>query len=200
MVKDCILINLARQYFRFDSGVQTILDGVINSTGSVVIIRSGYPGKPIHPVTGLHVKFGKVTGNFDIENAGLDSFVGCPEVVGESGAPAYFDGRNNKIKSLIGGPKYVNGSYWVDRCEHLTSLDGLPCKVECVDISIQKNLPILRLVLLDCGSIHITNNINLGFLLRDIRREIKCGLSKKEGLWKLQAEMIKLGFEDNAHW
>jgi hypothetical protein len=65
-----------------------------------------------------------VLGDIHANNKGLTSLEGSPEsILGN------FDiSRNSKLKSLLGGPKEIDGHYIVDSCG-ITSLEGIPSRI-----------------------------------------------------------------------
>ena len=66
------------------------------------------------------IRFGRVTGDFNVDNNSLSTMNGFPEEVGGNLVASY-----NKIKSLKGGPKKVGFNYAVTG-NKLTSLEGAP--------------------------------------------------------------------------
>lgn len=93
-------------------------NGIVNVKGSIDLNRDnifsdekGFIG----------IKFGKIEGDFDCSNIGLDKLDGCPEEI-----TGNFRCRRNPITSLIGGPKKVNGNYELNSSRWLESLEGAP--------------------------------------------------------------------------
>lgn len=84
----------------------------------------------------IPIKFGKVNGDFWINNCGLKSLEGSPnEITGD------FIAYINDLKSLEGGPTKVGGEYSVSS-NRLTSLKGAPQEVGShFDISYNRPLP-----------------------------------------------------------
>jgi hypothetical protein len=91
------------------------------------------------------IRFGRVTGYFQICDHLVTTLAGAPQTVGEdfycmtnqltslAGAPQTVEGSfwcdNNQLTSLAGAPQTVGGNFYCDR-NHLTSLKGAPQKIE----------------------------------------------------------------------
>jgi hypothetical protein len=84
------------------------------------------------------IKFGRVGGNFVCSDNKLISLEGAPKYVN-----GWFDCSNNQLISLKGAPKYVGGDFY---CEYnnLTSLKGAPERVEGSFICSYNNLTSLE--------------------------------------------------------
>jgi hypothetical protein len=67
----------------------------------------------------LPVKFGKVSGNFNIRNNKLTTLEGCPYYIGSN-----FSCHNNRLTTIEGCPKIINGYVWCSR-NTLTTLKGI---------------------------------------------------------------------------
>ena len=94
----------------------------VNSDGIVDIIGNFRAGQEFFSSKSLlGIKFGKVEGQFNISNIGLDSLEGCPEEVTMS-----FVCERNNMETLEGGPSVVGGDYRCDYSKRLTSLKGSP--------------------------------------------------------------------------
>jgi hypothetical protein len=91
----------------------TIENGLVNVNGNVNIAR-----KLSSIEVKLPIRFGAVTGYFDISNNGLNSLEGCPETVGGG-----FHCGNNKLTSLEFCPQKVEFGFYCDN-NRLTSLEG----------------------------------------------------------------------------
>jgi hypothetical protein len=93
----------------------------LNSDGTLDVYRDVYLQNKF--LNKLPLKFGKVEGNFFINDNKIKSLIGCPTIV-SGGFYCY----GNKIKSLIGSPKVVEFDF--DCSDNkLTSLEGSPEKV-----------------------------------------------------------------------
>jgi hypothetical protein len=91
--------------------------GLVDVDGDFDCSNSGFVGT-------LPVKFGKVSGNFNISANRFTSLDGCPiEVGGE------FDCSRTSIASLKGSPKKVGGGFYCSYNPTLISLEGAPRKV-----------------------------------------------------------------------
>jgi hypothetical protein len=178
-------LSIAKESFSFTDHISISESGEISSVGRI---------KCLEPISFIPVKFG-TAGAFDLEDARLISLEGSP-----SSVQLYFDARFNHIKSLIGGPKEV-GSYWVSYCSYLTSLDGLPQKVCNFEISAVENLPMMKLVTLNCEcELIILGEPNLTRAFLCSMNEINYGIPMKKVLWDLHKKMIAMGNESNARW
>jgi hypothetical protein len=84
----------------------------------------------------IPLNFNKVYGTFDISNNRLKTLVGCPKII-EGDFIAY----RNRIESLDGGPIEVGGEYSVMEND-LKTLQGAPQKVGGLfDVSFNPNIP-----------------------------------------------------------
>ena len=70
------------------------------------------------------IRFGRVTGYFQICDHLVTTLAGAPQTVGK-----YFNCSYNRLKNLVGAPQTVGGNFYCDR-NHLTSLKGAPQKIE----------------------------------------------------------------------
>jgi hypothetical protein len=91
--------------------------GFINVSGSVKINSNNLDKRFMT----LPVKFGKVTGDFDISGAGISVLTGCPKEVGGN-----FIATRSQITNLEDGPETVKGDYLIDSCSELQNLIGFP--------------------------------------------------------------------------
>lgn len=90
-------------------------DGVVDVRGGILIAQHDKSLKYRLPV-----KFGNVTGIFDIKSSSrLTTLEGCPEKCG------HFNAYSLQSKNLVGGPKQVFGDYYIRECQ-ITSLEGSP--------------------------------------------------------------------------
>jgi hypothetical protein len=81
----------------------------------------------IDTITKLPVKFGVVSGSFDIGGSMLDTLEGCPKIVGRT-----FNCSYTEITSFAGGPEQVGAGYIAEGLTQLTTLKGLPRVVPTV--------------------------------------------------------------------
>ncbi len=86
-------------------------DGTIDVDGDVYLLRKN--------ITKLPFRFGRVTGNFEIDHNNLETLEGSPYYVGGK-----FSCNVNKLKNLIGSPGEVGGDF---ECSNnsLSSLEGM---------------------------------------------------------------------------
>ena len=90
-------------------------DGTVDVDGIVDLSRRN--------LSKLHLKFGRVTGNFYCYNNKLTTLEGCP---GEVGGNFYC--HNNYLTTLEAGPVKVGGSFYCSN-NKLTTLEGGPQEV-----------------------------------------------------------------------
>ncbi len=156
-----------------------IIDGLINTSGSVKLIKQ---------VSKLPFKFGKVGGHFKCFNNQLISLIGAPTSVGGG-----FNCYNNQLISLIGAPKSV-GSYFNCYYNKLNSLEGIPTSIgDCFYCDWSKNLPLLRL--LQSKKVELYND--------QVNKIINkyCGQKPlKKAILDCQKKLIESGFIGNARW
>lgn len=93
-----------------------IVDGVVNVDGDVKLSDKG--------IDTLEVKFGEVSGNFDIAQNKLKDLKNTPSKVGGS-----FIANDNLLSDLSYSPKEVGGNFVVSR-NNLTSLKGAPVELD----------------------------------------------------------------------
>lgn len=122
----------------------TINDDLVVDVDENVFIRSPYFMTAQESSTALPVRFGRISGSFDISSCNLSSLIGCPKEVEDyfsaqdnmltslEGAPREIGGTfncsRNRLQTLKGGPKIVGGTF---KCGNniLTSLEGAPREV-----------------------------------------------------------------------
>lgn len=88
-------------------------DGSIDVDGNVTLVSIKEDTIP--------VKFGRVTGDFQIHKCDITSLKNCPYHVGGQ----FYAMENKLLTSLVGGPKYVKLGYNCPK-NALTSLEGSP--------------------------------------------------------------------------
>jgi hypothetical protein len=71
----------------------------------------------------MGIKFGNISGNFDISYNKIASLEGCPNRV-----DGHFDASNNKIESLEGSPKIIEGRFDVSN-NRVETPEGGPAEV-----------------------------------------------------------------------
>jgi hypothetical protein len=144
-------------------------------------------------------KFGNISCGFDCSGMGLETLSGSPVEI-----PTTFDCTRNKLYTLMGGPKIVKRHY-ICYDNPLTDLLGLPDSVGYTfALSWHEQLPLLRLVTLDCTSVLFagvgSNNDNNDKVTDIIHYCRIYGTSPKKRIWKCQQELIANGYERNAKW
>lgn len=157
----------------------------------------------------------------DLSSQGLNTLENCPEqtddfdcsyssflnslVGGPSHAHSYYC-LHTPITSLVGAPKTVVKHFSVHSNPHLTSLEGLPERMESFDISIKRNLPLLRIPLVkgltsvglfDKMSYEVsTKRYSTATTLEEL---INAHLDQgKPGVFKLHDALVDAGFEEHA--
>jgi hypothetical protein len=94
-------------------------DGKINIDGTVDMEWR------ISDLTKAKFYFGEVTGDFSMSAARLETMAGFPEKVGTGEFKGDLAATVNKFPNLVGGPKWVGGSYNVSANKMLTSIEGI---------------------------------------------------------------------------
>jgi hypothetical protein len=141
-----------------------------------------------------------VTDNFSCYGNFLESLQGGPSAVGESsmGGGSY-SCSINFLKNFEAAPTQFTG-YFVavgQMGEGLTSVAGLPPDARQVDITYQKQLPMLKL--LNQQSVHVRQSLTADLHpITDILDKYK--QQGKPGAIRAAADMIRAGFRENARW
>ena len=86
-------------------------DGLVDIDGDVSLVSKNLESIPL--------KFGHVTGFFDLDKNYLTSLKGSPHTVGD-----YFSCDNNKLTSLEFSPKSVTSFFWCEK-NNIRSFEGL---------------------------------------------------------------------------
>jgi hypothetical protein len=194
-----IYVKLRGETSNYISPEDVHLDGdSVSVKGTVRLLSSS---------TGLiEIKFG-ITGDFSCRGCHLESLKNSPHET------MLFDCSKNDLKSLIDGPKTVDGDYYVHD-NPLSSIEGLASFIKGkLVIPYSRTLPVLRIFGSNVGyfdfGLNWTGNgrevdRKPATETRDILRkgliEIKQGMSKKKVLWDCQTQIIALGLDDNAKW
>lgn len=116
------ILEWCRRWNIAESTVTIVEGGFVNVNGDVWIKNgrmSGISGR-------LPIRFGEVTGDFEMNFQDLTSLEGSPRSVGGS-----FDVSANKLENLIGGPTSVGDTYEC-RSNEITSLVGCPGYVKAL--------------------------------------------------------------------
>jgi hypothetical protein len=207
----------------FEIGKYEIIDGLINTSGGVTLIKE---------VKQLPFKFGKIGGYFNCYNNQLTSLIGVPKsVTGDfncfnnqltslEGAPksvgGHFNCSNNQLTSLINGPISVGGfdccynqltsligapksvgGYFDCNYNQLISLEGAPTTVGgTFYCSWSKDLPLLRLVTYKEIEIKVFKNQQVNKIINNY-----CGQKPlKKAILDCQKYLIENGYVGNARW
>jgi hypothetical protein len=182
--------DLFARFFEYEPSITTLKDEKIYSNGPVTLKKNVHRKLPI--------QFGVVKSLFLSDNE-LTSLEGCPTTVN-----TIFRCDKNNLQNLLGGPHTMSEIGWYTCIDNpLTSLDGLP--KNCGDLMLTYNarLPLLRLITLNAGNIHVMLHYNvpagnIEYLINKYRST--ANTNKKELLWKVQQDLIQRGLEDNARW
>lgn len=142
-----------------------------------------------------------VMGNFDCHGNYLKSLEGGPTSVGSSSlGGGTYSCSYNFLKNFEGAPKEFSG-YFVGVGQMgtaLESIDGLPPDARMVEITYQKDLPLLKLLKQKRTNVrtHITGERM--DLLSDILEKY-AGQGQSAAL-VCAAELADAGYKDNARW
>jgi hypothetical protein len=175
-----------------DFDVQRV--GLTSLVGMPISVKNLWlMGNELTSLVGLPV----VKGNINLTENKITSLNGI-----QSEVKGFFGADHNQLSDLVGGPDKVNNGYYVYN-NPLTSLEGMPISAQSFNFGFTPNLPLLRIITcdLDHVSIDCDNGEN-----SDLENAIgsnlprKSDLPLKQRLWKLQQEMIALGYEGNAKW
>jgi hypothetical protein len=207
MVDKDQIMNLLHNYFRWNGDVEVQDDGGVNVSGNVALMYTPPDGV-------IPVQFGIVDGDFRAENKKLVSLRNVPDACHSLYVSA------NHIQSLEYCPVYLNildvEYNLLTNFEHapeqvdtiiafgnpLTSLTGLPDSEYAINITYREQLPLLRLV--DAENVHI-GSTGFGYDRYKRYEPVDAIINKyvgqgKAGAIKAAAELVKLGFKDNARW
>lgn len=186
-------IGRAFRVFFLVLGKYTISDtGVIDVKGDVES-RDEFPGPH------LPVKFGTVTGNFNLkEQHNLIDLQGAPHTVGGE-----FFVIAPKMADLTGAPRQVN-AICVLRSQDLKSLEHLPESCALLRINMHPTLPLLRLtersypIVWGYPYAHGASGNPKLKLATDIIDKYRG--TGKAGALKAAAELIRADCKENAKW
>lgn len=93
----------------------------INPDGSIDV--DGHVDISSRDLTLLPLRFGRIMGNFNVQNNRLTTLYGAPMAVGGK-----FNCYHNRLTNLIGSPEWVGGDFYVYN-NKLISLHGAPNEV-----------------------------------------------------------------------
>lgn len=144
----------------------------------------------------IPVKFGVVTGGFDVVSCGLTSLQNAPHTVN-----GFFMCSHNKLTNLVHGPKVVSDIYVIGK-NPLRSLEGFPDTASPTYVSMRymPKLPVPMLRLLVCEEIDVWSEPNdkPGYQIQEILRPYAG--KGKQGAIKCAVELVKAGFKEVARW
>jgi len=200
-------MNLMHNYFSWYGDVEVQDDGSVNVSSDVMMVRS--PPNGVIPV-----QFGIVDGYFRAENKQLQSLVNAPDachslyvsdnhIQSLEYCPVYLDILDveyNLLTNFEHAPEQVDTI--IAFGNPLTSLTGLPDSEYAINITYTEQLPLLRLV--DAENVHI-GSTGFGYDRYKRYEPVDAIINKyvgqgKAGAIKAAAELVKLGFKDNARW
>jgi hypothetical protein len=206
------LIKLVKQHFKLTKLTEVSVDATtqaINITAEAVELTArGH----------IPMKLGRVEGDFYCISCELTSLENAPHTVTGS-----FWCVNNNLTTLKGGPQHVEGAWYgcginpltnfegapadftgsfsylnqgSKKQYHLENVDGLPVHCRAVELSYQKDLPMLKLI---NHEPHVFTETYDGVhpiegILMKYRNQ------GKAGALKAAMEMIRAGYKDNARW
>jgi hypothetical protein len=173
----------------------------VSQTNELVVTGSVVARKRMFTTGKLPINFEKIEGRFEITGCDLTSLIGSPAVI--SGE---FDCPDNLLSTLEHGPSHA-GSYYATS-NPLVNLDFLPNTVSgSFSLSWNKNLNLLRLLVLNCSAINIMEEPGRGSIFSDTDRTLSIYRDKirkftpiKTVMWECQNDLIQKGFESNAKW
>lgn len=203
------IIKLFKTHFKVDKLKQVSVNarGELDVTADKVTLRT--PGS-------IPVKLGTITGDLDVAKMQLTSLNNCAHTV-----KGRFWCEDNQLTTLKGGPRRVSDAYvcsdnllssleGIGTCEEiiinssqprsvqaLKDLSHLPPKADSVEVSYNKQLPLLRL--LSYNMFNVTKPPHsLEHPVQEILEEY--ANQGKAGVIKCAAALIKAGYKDNARW
>jgi hypothetical protein len=123
----------------------------------------------------------------------LTTLVGSPKIVNNS----HYAISSNYLPNLIGATESTLQNFTCTRILTLTSLEGLPKVTRLLQISWNKNLPLLRLLSVpDTCKITFLNHVHPVSIMKKYRGQEPL----KKAIWECQKELIENGFDGNAKW
>lgn len=142
-----------------------------------------------------------VTGNFDCHGNYLETLEGGPDSVGSASiGGGTYSCSGNFLKNFEGAPATFNG-YLVGVSQlgtGLDSVDGLPLNARLIDITYQKNLPLLKLLQHHRVNVRTAITGERMDLLSDILDKY-AGQGQSAAL-ACAAELASAGYKANAQW
>lgn len=181
------ILRRVKRYVSRNASVE-IVNGLIDVDGDFELTKS---------LPKLPYKFGKVTGDFMVNENTLETLEGCPYFVGGE----FFNCGFNYLTSLIGGPIKVMGDY-IARGNEFISLDGLPKEMHGdIHLEYREDLPMLKLLFINkLSNVVLYNNYvdttNAKNIVADILNKY---LGKGRGAaLACAAELSRAGFKGNA--
>ncbi len=198
MVNKSELLDFVQAKFRWLSKTEEVKI-TIGDDGKVNVVET-YPGAGVLrgdeflPNGRLPFEFGVFKASLVFDTCGLETLVGCPEHV-----TGRFVSRRNHLVNLVGGPKRVDGRYWIYQDAPLQSLDGFPDHVgEYAKMRWNPTLPLLRLVNCDEGAILSGPDTSITNKIEEILEKHKG--RGRAGAWDFKEDLKKAGFAGNAKW
>jgi hypothetical protein len=179
--------------------------GTYTFENSLVHVYGDCIGKiSLRAIGKIPVKFGTVTGVFDVKSKGLTSLDGGP-----SYTKSYIC-SSNKLSNLVGLPKTLNGL--VVQKHQLTSLEGFGTVITGIHMMYSPDLPLLRVFCNEaktmCSIIwYDTEQVFQTVYMTLINEWYGKGLRGtddstviKQCLWEAQDRLIQAGLDANAKW
>lgn len=144
----------------------------------------------------IPVKFGVVTGEFNVVRCGLTSLQNAPHTV-----KGFFLCSHNKLTNLVHGPKVVQDTYVIGT-NPLRSLEGFPDTQSPTYVNMRyvpkRPVPMLRLLVCEQIDVWSDPDGKPGYQIQEILRSYAG--KGKQGAIKCAAELIRAGFKEAARW
>ena len=172
---------LVRKYFNMRK-----IEFEVQDDGTVNILKNCHiRAKDNIEFAQFPVKFGRIEGDFAVQDCGLETLVGGPTEIRGT-----FDIKHNKLSSLHGSPQVHGGHYYCNG-NPLISLDGLPTSFTGnLYCDWHRNLPLLRL--LNCSLVSTSNAV-----VNRIMNQY-AGNPSRANIVQCHKQLINAGFAGNA--
>jgi hypothetical protein len=202
-----IIRDLGR-HFAYNGSVTVDSDGLISCAGSVQMTSR---------MSKLPLQFKRVDENFRLESNQLKTLEGCPTYVGNQ-----FICINNPIKDWTGAPQQVGSIVMLNsqitnlngcpKPKHLnlvnnplTSLEGIPPRLESLVVTYDAHLPLLRALVAKKITLYYVSTP--GKYTRNEETKLceailnkYCGTGNAADILRCASELNEHGFEGNAEW
>lgn len=167
---------------KYDIENYVINNGLVDVNGDVFLIERGLSDLPL--------RFGKVSGNFNISENNITSLEGSPSTVGGN-----FDCSDNKLTSLEGSPSTIGGRFDCSD-NYLITLEGAPSIIN-KSFNCRNNY----LTTLKGAPTRVKNTLNFSdnkiISLEEIPLNLSsliCSRNPIDNIWKLFTDLNKLEY------